>query len=396
MRVGRPRAPRSDARLRLAPGASRWKGGLALHFADRLASLAPVSTPQNSAPPNAATTGDELPLLDLVVGVLRHRRLLAWVSVTSVVLTVGPLLVSAALGRREYSSEALLTTSARRNSSLSGLAAQFGIAVPGSDPTQSPAFFVDVMKSHAMLSALAVAKYPTQSGDSTTLPDHFRIKGNREDLRLARTRDALRDRVAVTSAQRSGIISLTATDRDPRVAQAILTRAIALLGDANIASRRTQASAERRFTEAQLTDARLALRRAEDEQRAFLQRNRDYRVSPMLTLEHDRLAREVGMRQQVFTMLAEAFEQAKIEEVRDTPVLTVVQAPYLPEAPKPLRFVLRFAIAAALGLGLGIILALGLEAFESIVASHPERAQELRDLIGRFGARKTRDASAAD
>ena len=346
-------------------------------------------SPHDSAPQNAVPQGDELPLLDLVVGVLRHARLLAWVSITVVVLAVAPLVFSASLGRREYSSEALLTTSARRNSSLSGLAAQFGIAVPGSDPTQSPAFFVDVLKSHAMLSALAATTYPTRSGDSTTLSDHFRIKGNRSDLRLSKTREALRDRITVTSAQRSGIITLTATDRDPRVAQAILSRAIALLGEANIASRRTQASAERRFTEAQLTDARLALRRAEDDQRVFLQRNRDYRVSPMLTLEHDRLIREVGMRQQVFTMLAEAFEQAKIEEVRDTPVLTVVQSPYLPEAPKPLRFFLRFAIAAALGLGLGVLLALGIEAFESIVAAHPERAQELRNLVWRFNRQKT-------
>src|SRR3712207_7894583 len=50
------------------------------------------------------------------------------------------------------------------------------------------------------------------------------------------------------------------------------------------------------------------------------QRNRDYRNSPELTFQQERLSREVSRVQQLYGRLSEAYEQAKIEEVRDTPV----------------------------------------------------------------------------
>jgi uncharacterized protein involved in exopolysaccharide biosynthesis len=44
--------------------------------------------------------------------------------------------------------------------------------------------------------------------------------------------------------------------------------------------------------------------------------------------------------------LAQAYEQARIEEVRDTPVITVIEAPMLPARPDPRPF--GRAIAAGL------------------------------------------------
>ena len=89
----------------------------------------------------------------------------------------------------------------------------------------------------------------------------------------------------------------------------------------------------------------------------FLQRNRDLLNSPELTFQRDRLQREVSMQQEVFTSLAQALEQAKIEEVRDTPVLTLVEEPELPVRPDRLRLIVKGGMALLGGLMLGCLLA---------------------------------------
>jgi uncharacterized protein involved in exopolysaccharide biosynthesis len=102
-------------------------------------------------------------------------------------------------------------------------------------------------------------------------------------------------------------------------------------------------------------------RQAEDELQAFLQRNRDFRSSPQLSFAYDRLADNVSLRQQLYTAVAQAYEQARIEEVRDTPVITVVEAPMLPARPDPRPFFRAIAATVLLALVAARVLALRLD-----------------------------------
>jgi hypothetical protein len=70
-------------------------------------------------------------------------------------------------------------------------------------------------------------------------------------------------------------------------------------------------------------------------------------------MSHSRLEREVDWRQQVFTSLVQSFERARIDEVRNTPVITVIEAPTRPVRPDG-RGVVKWGIAA---LALGIVIA---------------------------------------
>ena len=108
---------------------------------------------------------------------------------------------------------------------------------------------------------------------------------------------------------------------------------IAQVDSFNLKSRQSQASAERRFTERRVAEAQAEARQAQDELQAFLQRNRDFRSSSQLNFAYERLADNVSLRQQIYTSVAQAYEQARIEEVRDTPVITLVEAPMLPARP---------------------------------------------------------------
>jgi tyrosine-protein kinase Etk/Wzc len=72
--------------------------------------------------------------------------------------------------------------------------------------------------------------------------------------------------------------------------------------------------------------------------------------------QQDRLRRDVTMRQQLYTSLAESYEHAKIDEVRDTPVITIVERPDLPVRPDP-RGLIKWGLVSLLA---GFLLGAGL------------------------------------
>jgi hypothetical protein len=84
-----------------------------------------------------------------------------------------------------------------------------------------------------------------------------------------------------------------------------------------------------------------------------------FSAAPQLVLQEDRLRREVSLRQQVVSGLAQGLEQARLEESRNLPVITIVEAPVRPALPDSRRLVLK-ALFAAIVSGtalLGLVLA---------------------------------------
>jgi uncharacterized protein involved in exopolysaccharide biosynthesis len=91
--------------------------------------------------------------------------------------------------------------------------------------------------------------------------------------------------------------------------------------------RQTQGGVERRFTEGRLEEARAQLTQAQEALARFMERNRDFENSPRLMVEFNQLQREAGLHQQAYLTLKELYERARIEEIRNTPVITVIDNP---------------------------------------------------------------------
>jgi uncharacterized protein involved in exopolysaccharide biosynthesis len=298
-------------------------------------------------------------LLAIVNVLLRYRGL---VIGTAVILAAVVCVVTFLLPRT-YTAHSTLTPQTRRpTTGLSGLAAQFGFAMPITDGGQSPAFYADLVTSHQLLGAVVDTKFefPTDTGTVRgTLVDIYHSNGANAALRRDAAIRKLGDGVDASAVQRTGVIDLSVTDKSATLAKLISDRVIDLLNQYNLQTRQSQAGAERRFTEQRLEEVKRELRAAEDRLQQFLQRNRDYRNSPELTFQKDRLDREVTLQQQLFTTLAQSYEQAKIEEVRDTPVLTVVESPEAPVRPDPRGLLRNGVLSLLLGTVLGICLAIG-------------------------------------
>lgn len=283
--------------------------------------------------------------LDLVRVVLARRRVLiiAPMLVAATVVTVG------LFADRMWTAEGAIVPQASGGnvSRLAGLAAQFGVAVPTGSGGQSPDFYADVLHSDGMLRRLLTAKYTGADGKPIDLVANL-IPSTGYDA-ATRAEYALREfrnRVSTSVGLKTGIITVAVHVTDPELARQIIAQAIQELNALNVRAQQDIAGQERAFTDSRLAVARTELRQAEDRLEGFLRGNRALAGSPPLQLQEDRLRRDVSLHQQVVVGLAQSFEQSRIEEVRNVPVLSVVQPPVRPALPDSRKLLLKGIFAA--------------------------------------------------
>lgn len=240
---------------------------------------------------------------------------------------------------------------------LAGLATQFGLNL--STPTSfSPDFFAEVLTSRELLRGTLLSQFEDPRGGTTTktLIDILEIKGRTDDDRMSNGIRELEERVSQRVDRRTGIVTLSVTGKPPALTAAVANRMVELLNTFNLERLRSQSRERRRFVGERLQDAERELRDAEDQQLKFLQANRRYADSPLLSFEANRRSREVQLRQEVFQTLTREFEEARIAEVRDTPLLTIIDAAAPPDRRSSPRrkFIVFLAMVVAMLTGLGL------------------------------------------
>lgn len=275
------------------------------------------------------------------------------------VLGLGAGLTWWALTPRTYTANSRFVPQVRRSSQsapLTGLVSQLGINVPGGDAMQSPQFYADLALSREVLRAVLTARVPVVTGDSVPVMDLIR----RWKQPTISADDALRylgDMVSTGVAPKTGVVGVQVTLRDRRAAIGVLDAILEELDRYNRDRRRSQSSAERKFTEQRLVEAREALRATEDRMLTFLQRNREVGTSASVRFERDRLDRDLLEQQQLYSTMSQANQQSRLEEVRDTPLLTIVESPDARERGNSRGFIPRVGVLSLAGVLLGLGLA---------------------------------------
>jgi uncharacterized protein involved in exopolysaccharide biosynthesis len=273
-----------------------------------------------------------------------------------VAFAVGLLSVTA--DRTYTSATTFMPQSEGSRTNIGGLAAQFGVMLPGEEGSWSPAFYAELIKSRRILERIVDTRFPTASDSIRLLTIALQSEGKTPALKREAAIKQLAGFTTTTVFRATSTIRLAVTTHDPVLAQRIAARYLELLSDFNMMTRQSQGAAQRKFTGQRVEEVKVDLKRAEDSLQVFLQQNRDYGNSPQLTFQADRLRRDVAMQQQVYTTLVQAHEQAKIEEVRDTPVLTIIELPQSPILPDSRRVVLKTFLGLVLGGMFGVGLAL--------------------------------------
>lgn len=315
----------------------------------------PPVTPGQTPPPSLVGDGTILGALN---GLLRQRALVLGCAV----------LLGAAGGVWAFARQRVYTSISSfmpegRQSAAGGLAAQLGLALPGTGGTESPQFYVDLLRSRDLLGSAVTTAF-TVPGPITrpvTLVDLYQVDGRTPALRRDAAIDRLNDALDLSASPRTNVVNVRVSATSAALAQQLNQRLLALLGEFNQRRRQSRATEERRFAEERLASVKAELRVAEDRLQTFLQSNRDYQNSPSLVFSYERLQADVMLLRQVVMTLQQSAEQAKIEEVRDTPTITLVESPSLPVRPDS-RGVVKYAvIGIVLGTFLGVAIAFARE-----------------------------------
>ncbi len=286
----------------------------------------------------------EFSLIDLLVSFIRWRRVI-----------VAGLLVGAAwnglrigTAPRTYSATASIISEAR-DGGLSSISMP-GFGGLGGDPTQSASFFANLATSDAVLRKVVEMPVATlgESGDTSRVRtiDWLQVEGS----------PARKRRLAIEALEGSllakvelGAIELTFTATEPLAARDVLAGVIDALNQVNLERWQGSASRERAFAEERMKEALAELTAAEEEEERFLEANREWRFSPSLTIKRDRLGRTVTRRNQVYLARSSAYEAARLDEVRDVPVLSVLSAPEVPTEPDPRGLLVGLVFGAVIG-----------------------------------------------
>jgi len=338
--------------------------------------------PVSGGPSVAPRPDDEISLWEVLAVLLRRRGTI----VLTTVFVVAAAIALTLLRDPTYTTQASFRPqgSDASASQLMALASQFGVRVPGAANEEvSPAFYAELLASREILARVTSEPFVVEGVGTASLADLLEIEEDTEELRMEEAIESLRDDLlTIQTGRETGIVTVEVQTDWPDLSQEIAERLLDEIGRFNLLTRQSQAAAERVFIQERVDSARDALLEAEAAMQAFLVANRSYQNSPDLLFQHGRLERDITLRQQVYTTLVQSFEQARISEVRDTPVITVLQAPFFPPGPDERRLVLVAALGIALGGMAGVVLAFVVEAMKRPAPGDPAREDFQRTWDG--------------
>lgn len=309
-------------------------------------------------------------LVDYLYGVLCRAR---WILLNALFVGLVAAGVSLVLPHW-YLARATFLPALEERSTFSLTAFLREVAIPGgglSDQVQAGDLSVALLKSRRVRAALI---------EEFDLIDRYKAKDSEEALIAL-------DAHSSFFVGQEGLVTVGIEDRDPEVAARLVNRSIAILDQFNAEQRMTKGQRTRIFVERELeqcgrdlaaaeealeqyqtktklmplspqaeagvgASAELLARKFEAEialrmkQSVLRENNEEIRLLraelaeidkklaelPAIGLDYARLMRDLKVREQVYSFLRTEYEQAKIQEERDTPSLTVVDA-----AEKPLK-----------------------------------------------------------
>jgi tyrosine-protein kinase Etk/Wzc len=323
----------------------------------------------------------ELSLLGLTTAVLRRRRL-----VMALMLAGG--LAGAAISlmkERAYTSSArfLPQGAEASQSGLAAAASQLGLRLPTTSAAWSPAVYVELLKSSALLEPVLrdTVTVAELGGQRKALIDMLEVPPGGDAMRVDRGLRALSGMVSPEELRTINAVRVSVTTPWPSVSQWIAARLLRGINEFNVRIRQSQASSERQFVDVQAAQAESTLRVAEERYQQFQRSNRMISSNSGLQLEGERLRREVDRRQQLYTSLLQSRDEARIREVRDTPVITVLENPRVPLQPGARGTVSRTVLGLLAGFAIGLVLALFAQALEDVRLATTDDAKEFLQTV---------------
>ena len=268
-------------------------------------------------------------------------------------------------------------------SQLQGLAAQFGVSVPLGSDSPDQRVYPDIIKSRILAREMLQQKFDTDEFGPQKSLLQILTYGNEEPefgpdtlVKMA-TEYFIEDMIQVEQDRQSQIYTVTVSAFEPQFAADLCEALIEELDTHQRTYKTAKVKETRLFIEGRIVDIQKELEEAEEDLKVFRDRNRQIGSSPALLLEQQRLSRETAVLTGVFTTLKQQLEMTKIEEVRESTLVQVLDPPEAPlkrDKPKRKLFVL---LSLILGFGMAVVMAFAKEYASN---SDDEEKGKLREI----------------
>jgi uncharacterized protein involved in exopolysaccharide biosynthesis len=319
-----------------------------------------LHNPQQTAPPYYYEE-DTISLYDILLVLAKQLKLLI---ITPLIFGIITAFYVKFMVADVYVSSAKIMSSGGGSSTsqLQGLAAQFGVAVPSGGGENAQWVYPELIKSRTLARALLDRKFDTNEYGPEKSLLQILTYGDEEPAMSLDTLeifgvDALIGMIDVGDDKMSSIYTITVNASEPQFAADLCAALIEELDEHQRKYKTAKVKETRQFIEGRIVEVQKELESAEEDLKVFRDRNRQILGSPALLLEQQRLTRETSVLTGVFTTLKQQLEMTKIEEVKESALVQVLDPPEAPlyrDSPKRKRSVL---LALILGFGLAVGLA---------------------------------------
>ena len=333
---------------------------------------------------NNQVDGKDISVADIMLTIARHLKI---IIITPIILCSFTIIFVSFFAKPTFISTAKIMSSSTSSaaSQAMGLASQFGINIPTAQPEQRWVY-AEIIKSRTIARQVLKQKFDTDEFGSQKTLLQILTHGNEPlkkplDVLMSIAVNKLLNMVQVSENFKTGILTISIYASEPNFAANLNQAFIEELDAHQRNYNKRITSKTKRFILERINDTKKELITAEENLKVFMDRNRRIENSPALQLERQRFSREATVLTGVFTTLKQQLETTKIEEVKDSDYVVVIDTPLVPlQRSKPNKK-LMVVSAGFLGVILGIIFAFLKEYWLNSKSQEKKKITEIKLLF---------------
>ena len=184
-----------------------------------------------------------------------------------------------------------------------------------------------IIKSEWVLRNVLLARYHSENfKDSVDLIQIWNIREATPELTYEKGLKILLELLDVSMDPRTSVVTVSIETKEAQLSADIVNEGAYELDRFIRTKRTTNASEQRKWVEARLSEVKADLANSENALKDFREKNRRVFDSPELLLQQERFLREVQINSTLYAELKKQYELVKIEEIKNIPIINVMDA----------------------------------------------------------------------
>ena len=286
---------------------------------------------------------------DILLTLSEYSKIILIVPISFSILTI--LYVIFFAESKYLSTSKIVSNNPNTISQAAGIAARFGIPIPSTSQQSQKWVYPEVIRSRTLAKLILQRKFKSKKFESEkSLLEILMTEKevsllDKKSLEIIAVNKFLK-MINISEDIKTTILTLGVVSNEPSLSAEINRVTIEELDLHQQRFNKDKMSNTKLFIEERIFSVEKELVKAEEGLKVFMDRNRRIENSPALQLERQRLEREVTVLIGVFTTLKQQLETTKIEEVKKSNYVLILDPPEIPlirSAPqKKLMVVLSF------------------------------------------------------